>query len=156
MENAGVFVVSTRLLVSMASKSRSQPGMRLDVMNPAMMNMNRGGFGDRGGRGGRGGGMMMGRGRGGRDPLIDKTVTIIRGPHKGYLGIVKDATDATARVELHTNCRIITVEKAKLAITKYVLLPLNEHGGKNGVLTIFNLSSLAPMVQRRQFPAWIR
>jgi transcription elongation factor SPT5 len=112
MENAGVFVVSTRLLVSMASKSRSQPGMRLDVMNPAMMNMNRGGFGDRGGRGG----------RGGRDPLIDKTVTIIRGPHKGYLGIVKDATDVTARVELHTNCRIITVEKAKLAITKCVLL----------------------------------
>ncbi|KAG0330398.1 transcription elongation factor spt5 [Dissophora globulifera] len=114
MENNGVFVQSTRLLVSMASKSRSQPGMRLDTMNPAMMNMNRGGFN---GRGGRGGGMMMGRGRGGRDPLIDKTVTIIRGPHKGYLGIVKDATDSTARVELHTNCRIITVEKAKLAIT---------------------------------------
>ncbi|KAG0202381.1 transcription elongation factor spt5 [Mortierella sp. GBA30] len=114
MENAGVFVQSTRLLVSMASKSRSQPGMRLDVMNPAMMNMNRGGFGNN--RGGRGG-MMMGRGRGGRDPLIDKTVTIIRGPHKGYLGIVKDASDLTARVELHTNCRIITVEKAKLAIS---------------------------------------
>ncbi|KAF9280240.1 transcription elongation factor spt5 [Mortierella alpina] len=115
MENAGVFVQSTRLLVSMASKSRSQPGMRLDTMNPAMMNMNRGGFNNRGGRGG--GMMMMGRGRGGRDPLIDKTVTIIRGPHKGYLGIVKDASDLTARVELHTNCRIITVEKAKLAIT---------------------------------------
>ncbi|KAG0356522.1 transcription elongation factor spt5, partial [Gamsiella multidivaricata] len=113
MENNGVFVQSTRLLVSMASKSRSQPGMRLDTMNPAVMNMNRGGFNGRGGRGG----MMMGRGRGGRDPLIDKTVTIIRGPHKGYLGIVKDATDTTARVELHTNCRIITVEKAKLAIT---------------------------------------
>ncbi|KAH7036501.1 hypothetical protein BKA57DRAFT_540026 [Linnemannia elongata] len=117
MENSGVFVQSTRLVVSMASKSRAQPGMRLDTMNPAMMNMNRGGFGDRGGRGGRGGAMMMGRGRGGRDPLIDKTVTIIRGPHKGYLGIVKDASDSTARVELHTNCRIITVEKAKLAIT---------------------------------------
>lgn len=124
MENSGVFVQSTRLVVSMASKSRAQPGMRLDTMNPAMMNMNRGGFGDRGGRGGRGGAMMMGRGRGGRDPLIDKTVTIIRGPHKGYLGIVKDASDSTARVELHTNCRIITVEKAKLAITKYVVVCL--------------------------------
>ncbi|KAG0256354.1 transcription elongation factor spt5, partial [Mortierella polycephala] len=118
MENSGVFVISTRLLVSMASKSRSQPGMRLDTMNPAMMNMNRGGFGG-GGRGGRGG-MMMGRGRGGRDPLVDKSVIIVRGPHKGYRGIVKDASDATARVELHTNCRIITVEKAKLAVTEYV------------------------------------
>ncbi|KAG0222755.1 transcription elongation factor spt5 [Actinomortierella wolfii] len=117
MENNGVFVQSTRLLASMAAKSRAQPSMRLDTLNPAVSNnMNRGGYSDRGGRGGMRGGFFGGRGRGYRDPLVDKPVTIIRGPHKGYQGIVKDATDTTARVELHTNCRIITVERAKLAI----------------------------------------
>ncbi|KAG0262211.1 transcription elongation factor spt5 [Actinomortierella ambigua] len=122
MENNGVFVQSTRLLASMAAKSRAQPSMRLDTLNPAVSNnnnMNRGGggFGERGGRGGgMRGGFMGGRGRGYRDALVDKRVTIIRGPHKGYQGIVKDATDTTARVELHTNCRILTVERAKLAI----------------------------------------
>lgn len=138
MENAGVFVLSTRLLVSMASKSRAQPGMRLDTMNPAMMNMNRGGPNERGGRGGgRGGMMMMGRGRGGRDALIDKTVTIIRGPHKGYLGIVKDASDTTARVELHTNCRVITVEKDKLGFP-------NADGSATPVSSVSSMNPPAP------------
>lgn len=59
------------------------------------------------------GGTFGGRGNG-RDPLVSQTVNIIGGPWKGYLGIVKDTTETTARVELHTNNRIITVDKTKL------------------------------------------
>lgn len=72
----------------------------------------------RGGRGGRGAarGGFYGRGRGGRDNLVAKTVRIAQGPHKGYIGIVKEATDTQARVELHTNSNIINVEKNHLMI----------------------------------------
>ncbi|KAJ3330941.1 transcription elongation factor spt5 [Blyttiomyces sp. JEL0837] len=57
-----------------------------------------------------------GRGRGGRDPLISKTVTITGGPYKGYIGIVKDMTANGARVELHTNNRIITIDPTRLNV----------------------------------------
>lgn len=38
--------------------------------------------------------------------IIGKSVRIGKGPLKGYYGIVKDATDSTAKVELHTNCQV--------------------------------------------------
>ena len=34
--------------------------------------------------------------------IIGKTVRVRSGPMKGYIGIVKDATDSTVKVELHT------------------------------------------------------
>ncbi len=72
------------------------------------------GGGGRGGRGGRGGG---GRPKGGRDTtIIGKTVRVIQGPYKGYVGIIKDATDTTARVELHTTCKTISVDRQRLSI----------------------------------------
>lgn len=37
------------------------------------------------------------------------------GHYKGYIGIVKDAIGATARVELHTTCQTITVDKTRIA-----------------------------------------
>ena len=52
--------------------------------------------------------------------LIGKTVRITQGPYKGYVGIVKDATDATARVELHTKCQTISVDLVRLQITELV------------------------------------
>lgn len=48
--------------------------------------------------------------------LIGKTVRISQGPYKGYVGIVKDATDTTARVELHTKCQTINVDLQRLTI----------------------------------------
>ena len=40
--------------------------------------------------------------KGGRDStIIGKTVRVIHGPYKGYVGVIKDATESTARVELH-------------------------------------------------------
>ena len=52
----------------------------------------------------------------GRDRTIGKTVTIRKGPYKGMLGIVKDASDTTARIELHSKNKVITVEKDMLSI----------------------------------------
>lgn len=54
--------------------------------------------------------------------LIGKTVRINQGPYKGYVGIVKDATDTTARVELHTKCQTISVDIVRLTIVELVLL----------------------------------
>ena len=34
----------------------------------------------------------------------------------GYVGIVKDATETTARVELHSSCKTISVDRMRLAI----------------------------------------
>lgn len=33
----------------------------------------------------------------------------------GYIGIVKDATESTARVELHSSCKTISVDKTRLS-----------------------------------------
>ena len=52
--------------------------------------------------------------------LIGKTVRITQGPYKGYVGIVKDATDTTARVELHTKCQTISVDLVRLSIVEYI------------------------------------
>ncbi|CAI8005835.1 Transcription elongation factor SPT5 [Geodia barretti] len=68
-----------------------------------------------GGGGGGGRGRGRGRGRGGRDTsIIGNTVRIVMGPYKGYVGIVKDATESTARVELHTSCNTISVDRSRL------------------------------------------
>lgn len=56
--------------------------------------------------------------------LIGKTVRITQGPYKGYVGIVKDATDTTARVELHTKCQTISVDLVRLTITELVTFVL--------------------------------
>lgn len=86
----------------------------------------------------------MSRGRGRRDnDLIGQTVRISQGPYKGgwrfltppgdkgdpwghpephpvcppppgYIGVVKDATESTARVELHSTCQTISVDRQRL------------------------------------------
>ncbi|ORX61614.1 transcription elongation factor Spt5 [Hesseltinella vesiculosa] len=112
-ENNGVWVLPTRQVVNVAAQSArgQQQSKDLTKQQPyGAPNFGRGGAMDRG----RGRGGFYGRGRGGRDNLVAKTVRITQGPHKGYVGIVKDTTDTSARVELHTNCKIINVDKAKL------------------------------------------
>ena len=51
--------------------------------------------------------------------MLGQTVRIIQGHYKGYIGIVKDATETTARVELNTDCKTISVDKTRLAIVRY-------------------------------------
>lgn len=59
----------------------------------------------------------MGRVLGRRESeLIGETVRICQGPYKGYIGVVKDATEITARVELHSTCQTISVDRQRLMI----------------------------------------
>ena len=51
----------------------------------------------------------------GRDrELIGQTIKITQGPYKGHIGMVKDATEATARVELHSKCQTISVDRTRI------------------------------------------
>ncbi|KAJ3731768.1 transcription elongation factor SPT5 [Lentinula guzmanii] len=106
-ENGGVFVTRARGLVSITPKGalgagKLPPGADLTKMNPAAA----------------GGAQGSAIGRGPRDRLIGAHVVVIKGPHKGYVGIVKDTNGvgltALARVELNTGNKIISIEKGKL------------------------------------------
>lgn len=78
------------------------------------------GFGG-GSGGGRGGG--AGRGRVARDrDIIGTTIKITRGPFKGNIGIVKDATQSTARIELHTSCQTISVDRNNITDAGKIVL----------------------------------
>ncbi|KAI9703406.1 MAG: transcription elongation factor spt5 [Bogoriella megaspora] len=101
-ENAGVFVVKTGNVLTVAAKGGrvNNAGPDLSKMNPSRSN------------GAQNGGSQMPPPKTfGRDKLIGRTVTIRKGPHKGLLGIVKDTTDSEARVELHTKSKVVTVSK---------------------------------------------
>ncbi|KAJ1645455.1 transcription elongation factor spt5 [Coemansia asiatica] len=111
-----VFAVRTRQLESLSAQSAN-------ALDPYATRVNRTAAGRGGGaRNGRGGGASPARGgrigalRGGRDPLVGKTVAITRGEYKGYIGMCKDATATSARVELHTNAKIINIGKDKLSV----------------------------------------
>ena len=121
LENGGIFVCKTRhLQLSGGSRPLSASGV---------MNTNTGFMSPRiqspahpsgGGGGGGGGGQRMNNFKGDRDrsdlELIGKTIKIIQGTYKGYIGIVKDAIGTTARVELHATCQTITVDKNRIVV----------------------------------------
>lgn len=49
--------------------------------------------------------------------LIGKSVTISgAGPYKGYVGIVKELTETMARVELHTDSRVVSVPRERVTL----------------------------------------
>lgn len=50
--------------------------------------------------------------------LIGQTIRITSGPYKNAVGIVKDATECTSRVELHSSCQTISVDKKNLMIVR--------------------------------------
>ena len=127
LENGGIFVCKTRhILLQGASKNplaTAGNAINSGFMSPRISSPahpSGGGGNQRGDSGGnRGGGSGGGFNRGGRDrsdlELIGKTIKITQGHYKGYIGIVKDAIGATARVELHTTCQTITVDKTRIA-----------------------------------------
>lgn len=115
LDNGGIFVCKTRHL-QLAGGNRSASGAAngggLGFMSPRIQSPHHPSRG--GGRGGGGGGGRGGRGgaRVNRDrELIGTTIKITSGPYKGNVGIVKDATESTARVELHTQCQTISVNR---------------------------------------------
>jgi len=103
-ENGGVFVTRCRSLASLAPKSNvlMKPGADLSKMNPALAAPSGGMVGS---------GAM---GRGPRDRHIGLTVTVVKGPHKGYVGTIKDTNGQIARVELRTGNKLIMIDKEKL------------------------------------------
>ena len=104
-ENSGVFVVRSTNVATIAAKGgRQGGGVDLTKLNPALKN------------GTGGAGVMAPPKFVGRDRTIGKTVTIRKGAYKGMLGIVKDTTDTTARIELHAKNKIVTVGKDLLSI----------------------------------------
>ncbi|GMR48595.1 hypothetical protein PMAYCL1PPCAC_18790 [Pristionchus mayeri] len=46
--------------------------------------------------------------------IIGKNVKIIGGPLKGHFGIVKDATETTCRVEMHSSCKTMSVDRCRV------------------------------------------
>uniref|UniRef100_H2Y418 Transcription elongation factor SPT5 n=1 Tax=Ciona savignyi TaxID=51511 RepID=H2Y418_CIOSA len=122
IENGGMFVVRTRHVV-LAGGSRqnvtSSPfaPMSPRIGSPARQDNDRNKAGGAGAGGGGGGG-FRGRGRGQRDMgIIGQTVRVRQGPYKGHIGVVKDATESTARVELHATCQTINVDRTRLQPT---------------------------------------
>ena len=96
MENNGVFVVRNRHLKVAGGTKRAMDGPRVP-QSPMIHGRGRGAAAERG-RGGRGGG------RGNRKhELIGKTIRVTRGVNKGAMGLVRDATNDTVKVELQAN-----------------------------------------------------
>ncbi|KAL4224649.1 Transcription elongation factor SPT5 [Mactra antiquata] len=114
-ENGGYFVCRTRHLVMAGGGTKTNvtvglPGyMSPRLSSPAHPSGGGGATPGRGRGGGGGGGMKRDR------EMIGQTVRIVQGPFKGYIGIVKDSTESTARVELHSSCKTISVDKSRLA-----------------------------------------
>ena len=112
-EYSGVFVcraTNVATIVAKGGRVSQSTGPDLSKMNPAVLR-----------NGASGGSIMPPPAKiGGKDKTIGQTVTIRQGPYKGLMGIIKDATDNSARVELHTKSKTITIEKMKLGFREYV------------------------------------
>lgn len=103
-DNAGVFLARSRQLRPRAPKGIIK--MDLSKQNPALM----GGMKNNGpGSNTIGGAVSNMKRPGGRDEHAGKTVSITKGPYKTYRGIIKDTNGPTARVELHTMPKILTI-----------------------------------------------
>lgn len=110
VENAGIVVVRTSNVVTVSTKGGRATGPDLTKMNPALV-MN-----------GRNTASMPPPQRSGRDRLIGKTVVMRKGPLKGLLGIVIDANEDTARIELHTKKHPVGVPRDWVLVKEYVSL----------------------------------
>lgn len=102
-ENLGVFVSSVSSVKTVAVK-----GARVDTSKPDQRQLQPS-------RQNRMDAPSMPIRQGGRDRIIGQFVTIGRGSqYKGLKGTVKDTTDSTARIELESKNKVVTVDKNKL------------------------------------------
>jgi len=128
-DNGGVFVARTTNVTSVSAKggrvAATAAPLDLNSMNPALKR-SPGATGD----------MPPPAKSFGRDKSIGQTVIIRKGPYKGMLGIVKETTDANARVELHTKNKTVNVPKDGLTfkdkITGNTIDPLTRGGYGGG------------------------
>uniref|UniRef100_A0A0B7ANQ2 Transcription elongation factor SPT5 n=1 Tax=Arion vulgaris TaxID=1028688 RepID=A0A0B7ANQ2_9EUPU len=116
-DNGGYFVCRTRHL-TLAGGGKQNATQFVNGFAPMSPRISSPAHPSGGAERGRGGGRGGGAGRGGlsrRDrEIIGQTVRIVKGPFKGYIGIVKDATETTARIELHSSCKTISVDRSHL------------------------------------------
>lgn len=127
-ENAGVFVTKASMVNTIAAKggrvNAAASGPDLNTMNPALKVHKNGGENK-----------LAPAKSFGRDKAIEQTVIIKKGAYKGLLGIVKDATDTHARVELHTKSKTITVQREYLSFknkTTGATIDINTRGRGGG------------------------
>lgn len=121
-ENGGVFVCKTRhLVLPHTGKKSTQPLSEINMrspfhpsqrlkspVHPSSNSDGKSGHKFVGGHG-------QGAGRR-RNELIGQTIKIAFGPYKGHIGIVKDSTDNLARVELHSKCQTISVDRSRIVV----------------------------------------
>ncbi|KAG5519596.1 hypothetical protein PMAC_001751 [Pneumocystis sp. 'macacae'] len=148
-ENNGVFVTKTKNLATIAAKGgRITSGAPdLNKMNPALQRPTINSI------------QSIPRFIG-RDKAIGETVSICLGPYKGLIGIVKDTTETSARVELHSNQKTITIDKNKLGFKNRYTGKMMSYfefvaskGGRNNKFGIQN-NNLAYNQSRSDIPVW--
>ncbi|KAH6615772.1 hypothetical protein B0J18DRAFT_451801 [Chaetomium sp. MPI-SDFR-AT-0129] len=125
-ENAGVFVTRAGNVNTIAAKggrvTNQNTGPDLTAMNPALKRnpaQNQ----------------MPPPKTFGRDRALGQTVSIRRGGYKGLMGIVKDTTDTSARVELHGKNKIINIPKNDLIFKDKITgktIDIYSRGGRGG------------------------
>ena len=119
-ENAGISVVRTTNVVTISARGGRPTGPDLTKMNPAMARQvplqsqsqveTRQRFEETTQRGG-----TMPPPPRGRDKLLGKTVQVRNGRHKGLYGIVRDADERHATVELYTSNKPVQLPRDSLA-----------------------------------------
>lgn len=130
LEYGGMFVSKARLLQVVGSTANrnlttgfATPGFNAGFMSPNLTSPHHpsAGANDQGIK------LTPVNAYGGRDrasaSLIGKTIKIVKGSYKGHIGIVKDAIQTNARVELHSDCRTITVSMRNIAMADGGLIP---------------------------------
>jgi transcription elongation factor SPT5 len=87
--------------------------------------------------------------------LIGKSITISgAGPYKGYVGIVKDITDTIARVELHTDSRVVNVARDRVITPGETGAPPRTPAWGMGGKTPAWTDSRTPAWGASKTPAW--
>lgn len=67
---------------------------------------------------------------------MGQTVIVKSGPWKGYAGIVKNTTDTTARVELHSKSKVINIARDRLLIREQGLARVTGDTGMPGSVPV--------------------
>ncbi|KAL9705559.1 hypothetical protein quinque_009077 [Culex quinquefasciatus] len=159
-ENGGIFVCKTRHL-QLAGGNKTQgnalmPMGQFGFMSPRIHSPMHPSGGRGGARGGGRGGGRGGANRVSRDKeILGKSIKITGGPYKGAVGIVKDATESTARVELHSSCQTISVDRNHIAVvgstpkegsvSSYIRTPSRTPSGSYGAQTPVYSGSKTPL-----------
>lgn len=61
-------------------------------------------------------------------------------PFTGYIGVVKDATESTARVELHSTCQTISVDRQRLTSVYVILFQVSSRSSSQQNMIVSVLS----------------